>query len=32
MSSDVLKERIEEDSVPYDTWVEKGYITLTDDS
>ena len=32
MSSDVLKERIQEDSVPYDIWVEKGYITLTDGS
>lgn len=32
MPSDVLKERIKEDSVPYDIWVEKGYITLTDGS
>ena len=32
MPSDVLKERIQEDSVPYDIWVEKGYITLTDGS
>ena len=32
MPSDVLKERIEEDSVPYDIWVEKRYITLTDGS
>ena len=32
MPSDVLKERIREDNVPYDIWVEKGYITLTDGS
>ena len=32
MPSDVLKERIQEDSVPYDIWVQKGYITLTDGS
>lgn len=32
MSSDVLQERIQEDSVPYDIWVQKGYITLTDGS
>ena len=32
MPSGVLKERIQEDSVPYDIWVEKGYITLTDGS
>lgn len=32
MPSDVLQERIQEDSVPYDIWVQKGYITLTDGS
>ena len=32
MPSDVLKERMEEDSVPYDIWVKKGYITLTEGS
>ena len=32
MPSDVLSKRIEEDSVPYDIWVKKGYITLTDGS
>ena len=32
MPSDVLKKRIEEDSVSYDIWVKKGYITLTDGS
>ena len=32
MPSDVLKERIQEDNVPYDIWVEKGYITLTEGS
>ena len=32
MPSDVLTKRIEEDSVPYDIWVKKGYITLTDGS
>ena len=32
MPSDVLKERIQEDSVPYDIWVKKGYITLTEGS
>lgn len=32
MPSDVLQKRIEEDSVPYDIWVKKGYITLTDGS
>ena len=30
--SNVLKERIQEDNVPYDIWVEKGYITLTEGS
>ena len=32
MPSDVLKERIQEDNVPYDIWAEKGYITLTNGS
>ena len=32
MPSDVLKERIQEDNVPYDIWVGKGYITLTEGS
>jgi len=32
MPSDALKARIEEDNVPYDIWVKKGYITLTDGS
>ena len=32
MPIDVLKEPIQEDSVPYDIWVEKGCITLTDGS
>ena len=32
MPSDVLRERIPEDSVPYDIWVQKGYITLTEGS
>jgi len=30
MPSEVLRKRIEEDNVPYDLWVKKGYITLTD--
>lgn len=30
MPSEVLRKRIEEDNVPYDLWVRKGYITLTD--
>ena len=30
MPSDVLKERVQEDSVPYDIWLKKRYITLTD--
>lgn len=29
MPEDVLKKRIEEDNVPYDIWVKKGFITLT---
>lgn len=29
MPSDVLKQRVEEDNVPYDIWVKKGFITLT---
>lgn len=32
MPNDVLQERIQEDSVPYDVWVRKGYITLTEGS
>jgi len=32
MPSDVLNKRIEEDSVPYDIWLKKGFITLTDGS
>lgn len=32
MPSDVLEKRIEEDSVPYDIWVKKGYLTLSDGS
>lgn len=32
MPGDVLQERIQEDSVPYDIWVQKGYITLTEGS
>lgn len=32
MPSDVLQKRIEEDNVPYDIWVKKGLITLTDGS
>ena len=30
MPSEVLKKRIEEDNVPYDIWVKRGFITLTD--
>jgi len=30
MPSEVLNKRIEEDSVPYDTWLKKGLLTLTD--
>lgn len=29
MPSELVKKRVEEDAVPYDTWVKKGYITLT---
>lgn len=32
MPKEVLNKRIEEDNVPYNIWVEKGYITLTDGS
>ena len=32
MPSEVLQKRIEEDSVPYDIWVKKGYLTLTEGS
>lgn len=32
MPSDVVKKRIQEDSVPYDIWIKKGYITLTEGS
>jgi phage terminase large subunit-like protein len=32
MPSDVLKKRMEEDSVPYDIWVKKGYLTLSEGS
>ena len=32
MPSDVLKKRIEEDQVPYDIWVQRGFITLTEGS
>jgi phage terminase large subunit-like protein len=32
MPSEVLQKRIEEDSVPYDIWVRKGFITLTEGS
>ena len=30
MPGDTLRERMQEDSAPYDIWVRKGYITLTD--
>jgi len=30
MPSDVLKKRMEEDNVPYDIWLKRGLITLTD--
>lgn len=30
MPSEVLEKRIKEDNVPYDIWLKKGYITLTD--
>ena len=32
MPSDVVKKRIEEDNVPYDIWIKRGLITLTDGS
>lgn len=32
MPSDVVKKRIEEDNVPYDIWIKRGFITLTDGS
>ena len=32
MPSDVLHKRMEEDNVPYDIWVKKGYITLSEGS
>lgn len=32
MPSEVLQKRIAEDSVPYDIWVKKGFITLTNGS
>lgn len=32
MPNDVIHERIQEDSVPYDIWVQRGYITLTEGS
>ena len=32
MPKDVLEKRMQEDSVPYDIWVKKGYITLSDES
>lgn len=32
MPSEVLKERMEEDNVPYDIWVQKGFITLIEGS
>jgi len=32
MPSDVLQKRMEEDSVPYDIWVKKGYLTLSEGS
>lgn len=30
MPSEVLEKRIKEDNVPYDIWLKKGFITLTD--
>jgi phage terminase large subunit-like protein len=30
MPSEVLKKRMEEDNVPYDIWLKRGFITLTD--
>ena len=32
MPKDVLEKRMQEDNVPYDIWVKKGYITLSDGS
>lgn len=32
MPRDVLEKRMQEDSVPYDIWVQKGYITLSEGS
>ena len=32
MPKDVLEKRIQEDNVPYDIWVQKGYITLSEGS
>lgn len=32
MPKDVLEKRMQEDSVPYDIWVQKGYITLSEGS
>lgn len=32
MPRDVLEKRMQEDSVPYDIWVKKGYITLSEGS
>src|SRR5574344_1238832 len=32
MPSDVVNKRVEEDNVPYDIWIKKGFITLTDGS
>ena len=32
MPSDVVKKRMEEDNVPYDIWIKRGFITLTDGS
>lgn len=32
MPCDVLEKRMQEDSVPYDIWVKKGYITLSEGS
>lgn len=32
MPSEVLEKRMQEDSVPYDLWVKKGFITLSNGS
>ena len=32
MPSDVVKKRMEEDNVPYDIWITRGFITLTEGS